>query len=535
MEQQAFDYVIVGAGAAGCLLAHRLCEDGRYTVCVLEAGPADLNPYIHIPAGFIKVGHDPRYTWDFSTEPSAGSAGRRVTTRMGRTLGGSSAINGFNYTRGMAEDFDQWAALGNRGWSYREVLPYFMRTERRIGDHDPAVRGGKGLLPITDCDWRHPLCDAFIESARDAGLPSHLDYNRGDQTGAGYYQRWIHQGRRFSAATAFLTPAKATGRLTVKTNAQATQILFEGKRAIGVKYQHERGGPERSVLARRELILAAGAGNTPKLLQLSGVGPAEFLQQLGVRVVHALEEVGENFQDHYMVRSILRVKGVSTINHTARGVPLLGEIIKWVLGKPSVLTISPSVAYAFTKSRPELTLNDLQFHFSPGSYASGVAGQLDDFPGMTLGFYQLRPTSSGQVRARSRDAFELAAVQPNYLQSEEDQRVAIDGLRLSRRLLHSAPLTPYIERDEFPPPGATSDDELLDCARQRGTTGWHFMGTCSMGKVVDEQLRVLGMESLRVVDASVMPTMPSGNTGAPTMMIAEKAADMILGRTPLAA
>lgn len=533
MDHQTFDYVIVGAGAAGCLLAHRLCEDGRYTVCILEAGPADLNPYIHIPAGFIKVGHDPRYTWDFSTEPSEGSAGRRVTTRMGRTLGGSSAINGFNYTRGMPEDFDQWAALGNPGWSYREILPYFKRTERRIGEFDPAVRGSDGLLPITDCKWRHPLCDAFIDAAREFGMPSHLDYNRGDQTGAGYYQRWIHQGRRFSAATAFLNPAKASGRLSVKTNAQATQILFEGKRAVGVNYQRERGGKVHTVKARRELILSAGAANTPKLLQLSGVGPAEFLQQMGVRVVHAQDQVGENFQDHYMVRSILRVKGVTTINHTARGVRLLGEIAKWMIGKPSVLTISPSVAFGFTKSRPELALNDLQFHFSPGSYASGIAGKLDDFPGMTLGFYQLRPTSAGQVRIQSRDPFDLPLMQPNYLQSEEDQRVAIDGLRLSRRILHSAPLTPYIERDEFPPPSATTDDELLDCARQRATTGWHFMGTCSMGKVVDAELRVKGLESLRVVDASVMPTMPSGNTGAPTMLVAEKAADMILGRPPL--
>ena len=363
----------------------------------------------------------------------------------------------------------------------------------------------------------------------------HVDYNRGDQTGAGYYQRWIHKGLRVSAAKAFLTPAKATGRLTIKTNAQVNQILFEGKRAVGVSYQHERGGATHTIHAHREVILAAGAANTPKLLQLSGVGPVDQLQKFGIPVVHASEQVGENFQDHYMIRSILRVKGVTTINHTARGLRLVGEIAKWLLGKPSVLTISPSVAYAFTKSRPELALNDLQFHFSPGSYASGVAGQLDDFPGMTLGFYQLRPTSAGQVSLRSKDPFDLPVVQPNYLQSAEDQQVAIDGLRLSRHLLHSAPLLPYIERDEFPPPSAQSDAELLDCARQRGTTGWHFVGTCSMGKVVDAQLRVQGMEALRIVDASVMPTMPSGNTGAPTMMVAEKAADLILGRSPLAA
>ena len=534
MENPSFDYVIVGAGAAGCVLAHRLCEDGRYSVCLLEAGPSDLHPFIHIPAGFIYVGHNPNYTWDFSTEPSEGSAGRRVTTRMGRTLGGSSSINGFNYTRGQPEDFDQWAALGNQGWRYQDILPYFKRSERFLGQGDPSVRGRDGLLPISDCDWRHPLCDAFIESAGQYGLPTHVDYNRGDQTGAGYYQRWIHKGRRFSAATAFLNPAKATGRLTIKTSAHVNQILFEGKRAVGVSYQHEHGGAVHTVHAKREVILSAGAANTPKILQLSGVGPVEQLQKFGIPVVHASEHVGQNFQDHYMIRTIVRVKGVTTINHTARGIRLMGEIAKWLMGKPSVITISPSVAFAFTKSRPELALNDLQFHFSPGSYASGVAGQLDNFPGMTLGFYQLRPTSAGQVSLRSRDPFDLPLVQPNYLQSSEDQQVAIDGLRLSRHLMHSAPLMPYIERDEFPPASAASDSELLDCARQRGTTGWHFMGTCSMGKVVDAELRVKGMDALRIVDASIMPTMPSGNTGAPTMMVAEKAADLILGKAPLA-
>ena len=323
------------------------------------------------------------------------------------------------------------------------------------------------------------MCDAFIEAASsELGIPTHADYNRGQLTGAGYYQRWIHQGRRISAATAFLTPAKATGRLEVKTHAHVTKILFEGKRAVGVEFQRERGGPVQRVTVRRELVLSAGAGNTPKILQLSGVGPADFLQQMGVRVVHAM-------------------------------------------------------AYAFTKSRPDVALDDLQFHFSPGSYASGVAGKLDDFPGMTLGYYQLRPTSVGNVRLRSLDPFELPAVQPNYLQSEQDRRVAIDALRLARRILHSAPFQKYIERDEFPPSSATTDDELLDCARQRGTTSWHFIGSCSMGKVVDAELRVHGLDGLRVVDASVMPTMPSGNTGAPTMMIAEKAADMMLGRSPL--
>ncbi len=540
---QTYDYVIVGAGAAGCLLANRLTEDPAVSVCLLEAGAPDRNPYIHIPAGFIKVGHDPAYTWDFLTEPGPGIDGRQVITRMGRTLGGSSSINGFNYTRGAASDFDNWAELGNAGWSYAEVLPYFKRTEKRMAPHDAHFRGSEGLLPITNCDWRHPLCDAFIEAAAGFGLPSHIDYNAASQKGAGYYQRWIQNGRRVSAARAFLKPARARAqtRLAVRTHAQVTRILFEGKRAVGVQYQASPNAPVQTVRATREVILSAGAANTPKLLQLSGIGPAAVLGELGIPVFHALEGVGENFHDHFMVRSVVRVQGVQTINSTARGVRLIGEIIKWALGRPSVLAISPSVAFGFAGSRPELTEPDLQLHFSPGSYAAGIAGQLDQFAGMTLGFYQQRPYSVGHVRARSCNPFELPRIQPNYLTDPRDQQTAIDGLRLARAILHSPPLAKYGQVDDFPPASAQTDAELLACARERGGTAWHFMGTCKMGQasdptaVVDSELRVLGLEGLRVVDASVMPSMTSGNTGAPTMMIAEKAADFIRGNPQLPA
>lgn len=529
-----FDYVIVGAGAAGCLLAHRLSENGRHTVCLLEAGPPDRNPFIHIPAGFIKVGYDPRYTWPFETAPSEGTAGRRVTMRLGRTLGGSSAINGFNYTRGTAADYDGWAAQGNPGWSYNEVLPYFQRTERRIGGGDAPHRGHEGLLPITDCDWRHPLCDGFIRSAESLGIGPAGDYNLGVQAGAGYYQRWIHRGRRVSAATAFLKPARGRANLEVRTGAHATSLVFAGRRAVGVHVLMQPGNAQRTVHARREVILCAGAINSPKLLQMSGVGPLEWLHALGVQPVHALAGVGQRLQDHFMVRSVVRVQGVPTINSTARGWRLWREIGKWALGRPSVLAISPSVAYAFAASRPGLAEADLQFHFSPGSYASGIAGRLDSFAGMTLGFYQMRPASHGYVRALSADPFEPPEIQPSYMAREEDRRVVIDGLRLTRRILHAPALLPYVERDEAPPAHAVSDADLLEYARQRGGTAWHFMGTCRMGPshdasaVVDAQLRVHGLEGLRVADASVMPAMPSGNTGAPTMMIAEKAADLLL-------
>lgn len=533
---QKFDFIVVGAGAAGCLLANRLSADPTVSVCLIEAGPPDRNPYIHIPAGFIKVGHDPAYTWDFRTEPSAQTLHRQVVTRMGRTLGGSSSINGFNYTRGIASDYDTWAALGNPGWSYTDVLPYFKKTELRLGEHDPRYRGTQGMLPITDCDWSHPLCDAFIEGVAEHGLPAHIDYNAASQRGAGYYQRWIHKGRRISAAQAFLKPAKNRPNLQILTHAQVLAVTFDVKRANGIRFKRAGTNQIETFEARREVILSAGAANTPKLLQLSGVGPTELLAQYGINSVHELKGVGENFQDHYMVRSVVRVKGIKTLNSLARGRSLMGQVVHWLLRKPSILGISPSVCFAFERSSADIDEPDLQFHFSPGSYAAGIAGQLDTFEGMTLGFYNTRPKSRGFVRIQSPDAAVLPRVQPNYLEDESDRQVVVNGLRLARQYLHSAALSQYIDSDDFPPARATTDDELLSCARERGGTAWHFMGTCRMGpradptSVVDASLCVIGIQNLRIVDASIMPNMPSGNTGAPTMMIAEKAADLILSK-----
>jgi len=536
-----FDYVIVGSGAAGSVLANRLTEDPGVRVCVLEAGPPDRHPYIHVPGGFIKMLFNPDYTWQFTTEPGEGTAGRRIPTTQGRTIGGSSSINGMVYNRGQRADFDSWAQRGNRGWGYADVLPYFKRTERRLGVHDARYRGSEGALPITDIDWIHPICEAFIAGAEGMGIQRCEDYNAQSQAGVGYFQRAIHNGYRHSAARVFLYPARARG-LEVRTHARAARILFEGKRAVGVRYVNDRDRSEtREVRARREVIVSSGTVNTAKLLQISGVGPAALLGTLGVPVVHELRGVGENFRDHYSVRMVGRVRNSGTMNELSRGVGLLGQIARWAMGRPSILALSPSLVHWFWKSDESLDFADLQGVFSPASYKEGFVGLLDDFPGMTCGAWQHRPESAGHVRARSADPFEDPAIQPNYLADPMDRRVLLAGMKLARRLLRTPALAQYFDHETLPGDRVQSDDELLDFARRYGSTSYHLIGTARMGPatdpmaVVDDQLRVHGMQALRVVDASIMPTMPSANTYASTMMIAEKASDLIRGRPALAA
>ncbi|MGW9331771.1 GMC family oxidoreductase [Bosea sp. NPDC055594] len=530
--EDVFDYVIVGAGSAGCILASRLSEGGRYSICLLEAGPPDRNPYIHIPAGFIKTLNNPRLTWAFPTEPGGQIGGRSIPIRAGKTLGGSSSINGHVYNRGQGADFDSWAQKGNTGWSYADVLPFFKRSERRVGSGEEEARGRSGPLPVTDIDWQHPLCAAFVEGVAALGIPRNPDYNGGSQAGVGYYQRLIAGGRRVSSARAFLKPALSRPNLNVRTNARALRIVFEGTRAIGIVYG--QGGAPRQVRARREVVLSSGAINSPRLLQLSGVGPGALLSGLGIPVRHDLLGVGENLQDHFAIRMVARVRNIGTINSQVRGLRLLREGALWLLGRPSVLALNPSLAYVFGKSDPLLEDSDLQFTFTPASYREGSVGVLDDFDGMTCGAWQQRPESRGYVRLRSAVPNDAPIVQPNYLECENDRRVLIAGIRRARDFLGSAALSRYFDREELPGPQARSDDELLDFARQRGSTVFHLMGSCRMGPasdplaVVDPQLRVRGLQGLRVVDASVMPTMPSANTNAATLMIAEKAADMII-------
>jgi choline dehydrogenase len=536
-----FDYVVIGAGTAGALTAARLAEAGSGTVCVLEAGPPDRSPFIHIPAGYIKTLYDPAYTWRFETEPVPGADGRRFATTQGRTLGGSGAINGLVYNRGQAADFDHWAQLGNRGWGYTDVLPYFRRTERRLGGDAATIReawrGREGSFAVSDPDWHHPILDAFIRGAESIGIPRNPDYNGATQAGVGLFQRAIDRGRRVSTARAFLLPAQRTGRLDIRTNAQATRIIFEGRRATGIEYrQGGTAGPIRIVHARREIVLAGGAINSPKLLQLSGIGPADLLAALGIPVVAAVPGVGQNLRDHYAVRMVARARG-PTINNYARPPRLWGEIAKWAVGRPSILALSPSLVHVFWKSDPAMDSPDLQFTFTPASYkAGGIAGMLDSFPGMTCGVWQQRPESTGHVRIRSADPFAHPEIQPNYLAAENDRRVLLAGIRLARRLLGTPALAPFYDREELPGGEAQSDAALLAWARAQGSTVFHLIGACRMGPeadpgaVVDDRLRVRGVDGLRVADSSVMPSMPSANTNATTMMIAEKAADFMLGR-----
>ena len=536
-KADTFDYIVVGGGTAGSIMVNRLSADGA-SVCLLEAGPKDRHPFIHIPAGYIKNIYSPKMTWNFKSKPELATANRSFPLPQGRVLGGSSSINGLNYVRGQSADYDNWAQMGNTGWSYGDVLPYFKRSERRIGPGDDAVRGRDGEMPITDLDLIHPVCEAFIKGAAQMGIPRNPDYNSGDQAGTGYFQRTIHKGYRYSAAKAFLRPARKRPNVDIRTNAQVAEILFEGTRANGVRYLRDgREGNAVEVRARREVILCAGALNTPKLLQLSGIGPAEVLGDLGIKVRVDLHGVGNNLRDHYGVRMVSTLKGVKTFNSMARGLTLGLEVVKWLWGRPSLLSVSPSLTHLFWKSSDALETPDLEYVMTPASFREGTVGLLDNMPGMTVGVWQMRPESHGYVRPVSRNPFDPPEINPNYLSDPRDQQVLLRSIHLGRKLMTTAPLQPWLTGKTNPDQDLQSDDELLDWARREGITVYHMIGTARMGPdgdpgaVVDSQLRVRGLQGLRVADASVMPVMPSGNTNAPVMMVAEKAADMILGKT----
>jgi choline dehydrogenase len=528
MDKREFDYIVVGAGSAGCVLANRLSEDPGTTVLLVEAGGRDASRWIHIPAGFVKTLDDPAVNWRFETEPCPMSGNRPIPIPRGKVLGGSSSINGMLYVRGQQRDYDQWAQLGNRGWSFDDVLPYFKRSENfeRGGD---ALRGSGGLLNVCDTVHRNPVTEAIIRAAGEIGIPHNPDYNGASQEGIAYAQTTIKKGLRHSTAKAFLDPARTRSNLTLVTDATAGRVLLDGRRAVGLEYAI--GGVTQQAKARREVILCAGAVGSPHLLELSGIGAPEALAAAGIPVAHALPGVGENLQDHYICRMSWRVKQKVTFNELSRGLPLAWEVLKFYGTKKGFLTVTASSVVAFIRTRPELETPDVQYHISPASFGDAKIRVLDKFPGMTIAPCQLRPESRGSIHAKSVDPFAAPAIRPNFLSTETDCRTQIDGLKWGRRIAEAQALAAFTDVELRPGPDVRSDDELLHYARTTGATVYHPVGTCRMGSdgraVVDAALRVHGIEGLRVVDASIMPTLVSGNTNAPAIMIAEKGADMI--------
>ncbi len=538
---ERFDYVIVGGGSAASVLAYRLGEAGK-SVCVLEAGGPGGNFFSRLPGGFTKMFFDESMTFQYRHEPTETVYGRKIHAAQGRTLGGSSAVNGLIYNRGQAQGFDSWAELGNPGWSYREVLPYFKRTERAIDLGEDKYRGRTGRLPVEECRWKNDACDAFIEGAESLGIPRNKDYNGETQLGAGYYQTFIHGGQRWDAARAYLTPARQQFGVSVRTNSPVTRILLEGKKAVGVRFRRGTSDTFGEVFANEAVVVSAGTANTAKLLQLSGIGPAEALRPHGIEVQHELPGVGANFRDHFSPRLVARAKdGVDSINNRVRGLRLGLELATWAMNRTSVLAVPSMQAYAYWKSEPSLTIPDFATSFSPASFQAGLIGKLDAYPGMTLGTKQLRPESSGTVRLRSADDRDAPVMQPNYLDDERDRVVVVKALKWARALLTSRPMERILDAETLPGSQVNSDDEWLDFARRSANSGYHLMGTAKMGPatdpmaVVDPRLKVHGMEGLYVADCSIMPTMPSGNTFASALMIGEKCADMLLKKAPLAA
>jgi choline dehydrogenase len=523
-----FDYVIVGAGTAGCVLANRLSADPKVSVLLLEAGGKDDWIWIHIPIGYLYTQNNPRTDWCFKTEPEPGLNGRQLNYPRGRVLGGCSSINGMIYMRGQARDYDGWRQMGNRGWGWDDVLPYFKKSEDfSAGADEMHGTGGEWRIEQQRLSWE--ILDAFREAAAEVGIPKITDFNRGNNEGCAYFQVTQRKGVRWSTAKAFLRPAQGRANLAVLTGAQALGILFEGRRAVGLRFRH--GGRDKLARAGREVLLASGAVGSPQLLQLSGVGPPALLQELGIPIVQAQDGVGANLQDHLQIRMVYKVKGTRTLNEQANsffGRARMG--LEYALFRRGPLTMAPSQLGAFARSDPSRATPDLEYHVQPLSL-DRFGEPLHPFPAFTASVCNLRPQSRGTVRIRSREPDVAPAIAPNYLADEADRSVAATAIRLTRRIC-AAPSLARFEPEEFLPGAAlASDEELAKAAGDIGTTIFHPVGTCRMGQdplaVVDDRLRVRGVESLRVVDASIMPTITSGNTNAPVIMIAEKASDMV--------
>lgn len=528
-DEEAFDYVIVGGGAAGCVLAARLSEDPRVSVVLLEAGGTPRSPWIEIPAAFGKTWKDPRFNWNFATQPEPGTHDRRIAVPRGKSLGGSTLINGSIFVRGQAQDYDGWAQSGARGWSFEEVLPYFRRLERFIDDTPDALRGRDGPLDVVRVRERHPLLDAFIEAGIEAGHPRNPDYNGTSQEGFGYYQVTQRAGRRWSAYRAYLEPAMRRPNLTVRTHAQAMRVLIEDGRAAGIVYR--RAGRDETLRAKAEVVLAAGAVQTPQLLELSGIGDGKLLSRHGIEVVLDAPGVGANYQDHFATRMNWRVTKPITLNEQTRGWRLALAVADYILRRRGILTLATGLAHGFVRTRPECETPDIQYFFVHASYADAADRKLDREPGMTIGVTQLRPQSRGSIHIGSPDPFAMPEIRPNFLADPQDQDCLVAGMHMAREIMSQAPMEAFRGAELNPGPAVASDADLLDFARRTGQTIYHPIGTCAMGSgpeaVVDPQLRLRGIRGLRVADASVMPRIVSANTMAAVMMIAERASDLI--------
>ncbi|RYF83473.1 MAG: choline dehydrogenase [Comamonadaceae bacterium] len=542
MDAEEFDYIVVGAGSAGCVLASRLSENPETRVLLLEAGPRDTSPWIHLPIGYGKTMWSDKVNWRFETDPDPNMNGRRIYWPRGKTLGGCSSINGLIYIRGQREDYDHWAALGNTGWSHDEVLPYFIKSE---GNQRGAIplHGADGPLKVSDIGAKHELIEAFIEGAQQTGVPRTDDFNGERQEGAGYFQLNTHKGLRCSTAKAYLTPSvKARSNLRIETEAFAAGLVMEGRRAVGVRFR--QGGRMKTARARAEVLLSAGAIQSPQLLQLSGIGPRALLNARGVPVVHDLPGVGENLQDHLQIRLGFECSKPITTNDQLNswvGQAKLG--LEWLLHRTGALAIGINQGGCFMHAlrdehgKPVTATPDIQFHVATLS-ADMAGGKVHPYSGFTMSVCQLRPESRGHIRIRSTDPFEPPEMQPNYLSTDLDRRTAVAAVRAARAIAQTPAMRPYVKREVKPGPAAQTDAELLEFCRNNGATIFHPSGTCRMGDdalaVVDARLRVHGIEGLRVIDCSAMPTLVSGNTNAPAVMMAEKAVDMIRAdaRTP---
>jgi len=525
---ETFDYVIVGGGTAACVLANRLTADGRYSVLMLEAGGEPKSMWIKIPAGFTKLLNDPVYNWRFQSTPEPGTRDRVIAIPRGKGLGGSTLINGMIFVRGQPEDYDTWAKNGATGWSAQDVEPYFKKFENyQQGDQ---TRGKAGPMHVTLVAERYTITEAFLKAAQQDGQRLNQDYNGSDQEGFGYYQASQRNGQRWSVVEGYLDPARSRKNLTVRTGAFVQKVVTTNDVCTGVVYV--RGGQRYEVAAAREVIMAAGAVQTPQILELSGIGNPDLLSKYGIEVRHACPSVGENYIDHYATRMNWRVKNTQTLNELAQGWRVLKSALQYFTQRKGILTLGTGLVHGFVKSRPAVSTADVQYFFMHASYANAAIRKLDSFPGMTIGVAGLRPTSQGSIHIQSASADVQPSICPNFLSDPQDQQVLVDGMKIARRIVEQPALSEYIDHEMSPGLTVQTDEQWLNFARENGQTIYHPIGTCRMGSdthaVVDPTLKFKGLRGLRIVDASVMPAMVSGNTQAAVVMVAEKGADLIL-------